>query len=76
MTFKKVENCTGYQVTYSTSKKFKASVTKAASTKDKSRLVKKLRSGKTYYVKVRTYKTVGKTRYYSAYSKYRKVKVK
>ena len=76
VTFKKVENCTGYQVTYSTSKKFKASVTKAASTKDKSRLVKKLRSGKTYYVKVRSYKKVNGKKIFSRYSAVKTIRVK
>ncbi|MCM1364413.1 MAG: fibronectin type III domain-containing protein [Faecalibacterium sp.] len=37
---------------------------------------KKLTSGKTYYFKIRAYKTVGKTRVYGAYSEPKAVKVK
>ena len=73
---KKTANVTGYQIAYSTSSKFTKAATKTVSTTKLTKTISKLKKGKTYYVKVRTYKTVGKTRYYSSYSKYRKVKVK
>ena len=76
VTIKKASNITGYEITYSTSKKFTKSATKTVSTKKLTKTIKKLTKGKTYYVKVRTYKTVGKVKYYSAYSKSLKVKVK
>ncbi len=40
------------------------------------KVIKKLKSGKTYQVKVRAYKTIGGTKYYGAYSAVKKVKVK
>ncbi|MBR1724858.1 MAG: fibronectin type III domain-containing protein, partial [Ruminococcus sp.] len=69
---------TGYQVTTALDKKFSKSkksytVKKAATT---SKTITKLKKGKTYYVKVRAYKTVGKTKYYGAYSAAKKVTVK
>ncbi|MBR1384228.1 MAG: leucine-rich repeat domain-containing protein [Ruminococcus sp.] len=79
VTYKKVSGVTGYQVTYSTSEKFTKKTTKTVTVKGvskTSKTIKKLTKGKTYYVKVRTYKTVGKVKYYSAYSKSLKVKVK
>lgn len=79
VTYKKVKGVTGYQVTYSTSKKFTKSTTKTATVKGVSNLsntISDLRSGKTYYVKVRTYKTVSGKKYYSDYTKVKKIKVK
>ena len=40
------------------------------------RTIKKLKVRKTYYVKVRAYKKVGKTKIYGDYSKVKKVKVR
>lgn len=37
---------------------------------------KNLRSNKNYYIRIRTYKTVNGKRYYSEWSKIKKVKVK
>ena len=79
VTYKKVSGVTGYQVTYSTSKKFTKSTTKTTTVKGVSKLsktVKSLKKGKTYYVKVRTYKTVGGTKYYSSYTSAKKIKIK
>ena len=79
VTYKKVSGVTGYEVTYSTSKKFTKKTTKTATVKGAaktSKTISKLKKGKTYYVKVRAYKTVSGTKYYSAYSKYKKLKIK
>ncbi|MBR1752453.1 MAG: leucine-rich repeat protein [Ruminococcus sp.] len=76
VTYKKVSGVTGYQVTYSTSKKFTKSTTKTVGVKSTSKTIKSLKKGKTYYVKVRDYKTVNGTKYYSAYSSVKKIKVK
>ncbi len=79
VTYKKVKGVTGYQVTYSTSKKFAKSKTKTVTVKGAaktSKTIKSLKKGKKYYVKVRTYKTVNGKKYYSAYSKVKTVKVK
>jgi hypothetical protein len=44
-------------------------VTKTVSAKSTSLTLKKLRTGKTYQVQVRSYKTVSKVKYPSAWSK-------
>ena len=67
----------GYQIQYSTSSKFKsgnktANITKAGTV---SKVIGSLAKGKTYYVRIRTYKTVGKTKYWSSWSASKKVKI-
>ncbi len=77
--WKTVANITGYEVQYSTSKKFTKKTTKTVTikkAKTKKTTIKKLSKGKKYYVKVRAYKTVGKTKVYSAWSSIKTVKVK
>ncbi len=73
----KGSNITGYEIEYSTSKKFKNSktvtVSKAATTKT---VLKKLSAKKTYYVRIRTYKTVNGKKYYSAWSSAKSKKTK
>ncbi len=66
---KKTTQVSGYQIQYSTSKSFKSAKTVILSKNTKtSATIKKLKAKTTYYVRVRTYKTVGKTKYYSAWS--------
>lgn len=76
-TWKKVSGASGYQVMYSTSSKFKsaktATISKGSSTKT---TIKKLTKGKTYYFKVRAYKTVDGNKVYGAWSSVKSVKVK
>ncbi len=78
-TWKKSANkVSGYQVRYSTSSKFKTCKTVSVkyTKKINSRVIKKLKANKRYYVKVRTYtKTLGGT-CYSDWSKVKSVKVK
>ena len=76
VTYKKVSGVSGYQVTYSTSKKFRKSVTKTVNTKKTSKTIGKLKKGRSYFVRVRTYKTVSGKKYYSAYTKVKKIKIK
>lgn len=81
VTWKKVSSIDGYQIQYSTDKKFKKNVkTVTAKKSSTSATVKKLKSSKTYYVRVRTYKTKkvnGKTtKVYSSWSKVKSVKTK
>ena len=75
--WKKGGNITGYQLQYSLKKSFASTntvtVAKSATTKA---VIKKLKSKKTYYVRIRTYKTVKSKKYYSAWSKAKTVKVK
>ena len=70
---------TGYQVQYSTSSKFKASVTKLKTVKGaakKSVKITKLKAKKKYYFRIRTYMKVGKKTYYSKWSAKKSAKVK
>ena len=68
---------TGYQVQYSTSKKFKKAKAATVKSYKKTKVtVKKLKKRKTYYVHMRTYKTVKGKKYYSGWSKIKKVKTK
>ena len=67
----KKKSVTGYQVQYSTSKKFTSKTSKTLKVdkaKTTSKTVKKLKAKKKYYVRVRTYKTVKKKKYYSKWS--------
>ena len=77
--YKKIADVTGYQVQAATNKKFskdKKTVT-VKGVKKTSAIVKKLKSGKKYYVRVRTYKVVNGKKYYSAWAvKSKPVKVK
>ena len=75
VTYTRQTNITAYQITYSTDKNFKTNVVSKSSTK-LARTITGLKQGKTYYVKVRTYKTVNDVRYYSGYSEVKKVKIK
>lgn len=75
--FQKVKGAQGYQVAYSTSKKFAAAKTKQITSTSAKATMKKLKKGRKYYVKVRAY-TVdsAKNKLYGAYSKAKHVKVK
>ncbi len=67
----KASHVTGYQIQYSTSKKFKSGVKQATIKKTKvSYKSKKIKKGKTYYVRVRAYKG----NLYGAWSTKKKVK--
>ena len=57
---KQTKQSNGYEIQYSTSKKFTKKITKSiiVSTKYSSRTIKKLNAKKKYYVRIRTYKQV------------------
>ncbi|MCR5467984.1 MAG: fibronectin type III domain-containing protein [Lachnospiraceae bacterium] len=75
--WKKVSSATGYLVYRSTSKNGSYKKVKTITKNSTLKYVnKKLTSGKTYYYKVRSYKTIDGKKYYSSYSKVKKVKVK
>ena len=72
ITWKKVSGVKGYQIKYSTNKYFFESLTRSKNVKKAkttSATVKDLRKGKTYFVKVRTYKIVKGKKVYSNWSK-------
>ena len=76
--WKKASGVKGYQVQVATDKKFKknkktVTVKKQKTTKT---TVKKLKSKKKYYVRVRTYKIVNGKKVYSSWSKVKSVKTK
>lgn len=74
---KKSSQVSGYQIQYSTSKKFTKAKTKTISSYNTTKYtLKSLSAKKTYYVRIRTYKTVDKTKYYSGWSTYKYVKTK
>lgn len=74
---KKSTQVTGYQIQYSTSKKFTSAKVKTISSyKSTKTTIKRLSAKKTYYVRVRTYKTVSGKKYYSAWSTYKYTKTK
>ena len=75
--WKKVSGISGYQIQYSTNKKFKGAKKVFVNSKSAvSKTVKNLKSQKVYYVRVRTYKTVNKTKYFSSWSRYKSVKTR
>ena len=77
LTWKVDKTCSGYQIYYSTNKKFKGAKKLLINKKTtKTKTIKNLRSKKTYYVKIRAYKTIGGKRYYGNFSIIRKIKVK
>lgn len=74
----KIKKASGYkyQIKISTSKKFKKSVKTYKISKTTYTANKKFIKGKTYYVKVRTYKKISGKTYYGKWSKAKKVKIK
>ena len=73
--YKKVSGAKGYEISYSTDKKFKKAVTKKNTAKT-SYTISKLKKGKIYYVRIRAYKmdSTGK-KVYGKHSSMKKVKV-
>lgn len=84
ISWSKKSSASGYQVQYSTKKSFKKTATKSVIVKGSSKkkvTIKKLKAGKTYYVRVRTYRNIkniyGETvRVYGKWSKVVRVKAK
>lgn len=75
--WKKDKKADGYQVQYSTDKKFKKNVKSVnVSKKSTKATVKKLKKRKTYRVRVRSYKKINGKKYYSGWGKVKSVKVR
>ena len=69
---KQTNQTTGYEIQYSTSKKFTKKTTKTkvvTSCKTAKATIGGCKKNTTYYVRIRTYKTIGNQKYYSAWQK-------
>lgn len=74
VSYKKVRDAKGYQISYSTNKHFANA--KKLTVKNNRYTIKKLKKGKTYYVRVRAYKLDGSKKVYGKWSSTKKIKVK
>ena len=74
VSFKKVSGASGYEIQYATNKNFKKA-TKTTTSKT-SCTIKELKSKKTYYVKVRAYKTVNGKKIYGSFTSSSRVSLK
>lgn len=77
--WKKGKNITGYEIQYSTGKKFKKNTSASKIVKKAAKVscrVTKLKAKKKYYVRIRTYKSVRGKKYYSDWSQPMTVKTK
>ncbi len=78
-TWSKLSGADGYQLYLSTSKKFTSKTTKKVTVKKGKTVkatVKSLKKKKTYYVKLRGYKTVNDKKVYGAFSSVKSIKIK
>ena len=78
VTVKKVKGADGYEIQYDTNAKFKADSadSKKGTTKTTAFTTKKLKKGKTWCFRTRSYKVVGSMKVYSNWSKVKKLKIK
>ena len=75
--WKKTGGNSGWQVQYSTNKKFRSGVrTVNLKSRNTKLTVRKLRSRKNYYVRIRSYKKVGKQTWYSRWSSVKSVRIR
>ena len=76
-TWKKTGGNSGWQVQYSLNKKFRSGVRTVNLKSNNTKLtVRKLRSRKNYYVRIRGYKKVGKQTWYSGWSNVKSVRIR
>lgn len=75
--WKKNTAATGYQIQYAASKSFsEAKTVKISSKNTLSKTISGMKKGKTYYVRIRTYRKSGTSVYYSTWSSAKTVKIK
>lgn len=76
--WKAVKNVKGYQIQYATEKNFKSGMKKLTikGAAKKAKTIKKLKSKRRYYIRIRSYGTEKGKRVYSAWSAFRSVKTK
>lgn len=73
VTWKNSNSVTGYQISYAVVSNFKNAKTVTINNKKAGKtILKKLNKKKKYYVRIRTFKTVGHKKYYSVWSKAKK----
>lgn len=75
VSFWSVSDADGYQIRYSTNRKFKSGV-KMVRTKANRKTIKKLKRKKKYYVQIRTYKKVNGKTVYGKWSEKKSAKIK
>ena len=76
LSWKKVSGASGYEIYMATSKKGKYKKVKTASSKTVKYTKSSLKKKKTYYFKIRTYRTVSGKKVYSSYSSIKSIKIK
>lgn len=78
VSWKKVKKASGYEVQYATDKDFQKNLKKktVASGKKTSKVIKGLKKGKTFYVRVRAFKKKNGVKYLGAVTGAKKIKVK
>ncbi len=77
ISWKRNKDASGYEVYLSKRKDFKKWTVKRSINKSKSFYsISNCETKSTYYIKIRAYKKVGKTKYYGGWSKVKKVKIK
>ena len=74
ITLKKIKYANGYQIKYSTSKKFKKNLTKTVVSVKLTKKIKKLKTGKKYYVKARAFVKVNGKKNFGKWSKVKTIK--
>lgn len=72
------ENANGYEIQYSTDKKFSKGVktVKIKNNKSSSKTISKLKKGKKYYFRIRAYRTLNGKKEYSKWSAKKSIKIK
>lgn len=76
VSFKKLKDVSSYQISYSMNKKWKKAKTIVVKGSVSKKVIKKLKSKKLYYVRVRALRRSGAKKVYGAWSKVKKVKIK
>ena len=71
--YKKCSYVSGYQISYSTNRSFKKA--KNIYVKGTTKIISKLINGKTYFIKVRPYKSSGKLKIFGSYSTVKRVTI-
>lgn len=72
--WKKVSQASGFEIQYAINKSMKKA--KTVTVKKTSKVLSKLKKNKTYYIRVRAYKTVSGNKLYGSYSGKKSVKIK